>query len=77
MDKKSINIGTEDDPDTYCPDCGGTGAPLPDGADHEEYSRCGNCKGWHHDGPTHYNCCHAPKDMGHMFGCPNSSEVRS
>jgi len=25
-------------------------------------------------GPTHYNCCHAPKDMGHMFGCPNSPE---
>ena len=24
--------------------------------------------------PTHYNCCHAPKDMGHMFGCPNSTE---
>lgn len=24
--------------------------------------------------PTHYNCCHAPKDMGHMFGCPNSPE---
>lgn len=23
-------------------------------------------------GPTHFNCCHAPKDMGHMFGCPNS-----
>lgn len=24
--------------------------------------------------PTHFNCCHAPKDMGHMFGCPNSTE---
>ena len=24
--------------------------------------------------PTHYNCCHAPKDMGHRFGCPNSTE---
>ena len=24
--------------------------------------------------PTHYNCCHAPKDQGHMFGCPNSTE---
>ena len=24
--------------------------------------------------PTHYNCCHAPKDLGHMFGCPNSPE---
>ena len=24
--------------------------------------------------PTHYNCCHAPKDLGHMFGCPNSTE---
>ena len=22
--------------------------------------------------PTHYNCCHAPKDLGHMDGCPNS-----
>jgi|19_taG_2_1085344.scaffolds.fasta_scaffold24585_2 hypothetical protein len=37
-------------PDTYCPDCNGTGEPLPDGADHEEYSRCGNCKGWTHEG---------------------------
>ena len=25
-------------------------------------------------GPTHYNCCHAPKDQGHMFGCPHSTE---
>ena len=24
--------------------------------------------------PTHFNCCHAPKDMGHMFGRPNSTE---
>lgn len=24
--------------------------------------------------PTHYNCCHAPQDLGHMFGCPNNSE---
>jgi hypothetical protein len=24
--------------------------------------------------PTHYNCCHARKDMGHSFGCPNSPE---
>lgn len=22
--------------------------------------------------PTHFNCCHAPKDMGHMNGCPKS-----
>jgi RNA polymerase-binding transcription factor DksA len=29
-----------------CPDCEGEGQPLPDGANHEEYSRCGNCKGW-------------------------------
>ena len=25
-------------------------------------------------GPTHHNCCHAPKDQGHMFGCPQSTE---
>ena len=24
--------------------------------------------------PTNFNCCHAPKDLGHMFGCPNSEE---
>lgn len=30
-----------------CPDCGGEGTPLPEGADHEDYSRCGNCKGWY------------------------------
>ena len=24
--------------------------------------------------PTHFNCCHARKDMGHSFGCPNSPE---
>ena len=24
--------------------------------------------------PTPFNCCHAPKDQGHMFGCPNSTE---
>jgi len=24
--------------------------------------------------PTHFNCCHAPKDLGHMYGCPNSEE---
>jgi hypothetical protein len=23
---------------------------------------------------AHFKCCHAPKDMGHMFGCPNSLE---
>ena len=36
-------------PDCYgskCPDCDGAGQPLPDGADHEQYSRCGNCRGW-------------------------------
>ena len=33
-----------------CPDCDGTGEPLPAGADHEEYSRCGNCKGWTYEG---------------------------
>ena len=27
-----------------------------------------------HTERTRYNCCHAPKDMGHMFGCPNSPE---
>ena len=25
-------------------------------------------------GPTHFNCCHAPKDQGHMFGCPHNPE---
>lgn len=24
--------------------------------------------------PTHFNCCHAPKELGHMYGCPNSEE---
>ena len=24
--------------------------------------------------PTHFNCCHAPKQLGHMYGCPNSTE---
>tara|TARA_R110000824_G_scaffold30179_1_gene99536 strand:+ start:3648 stop:3848 length:201 start_codon:yes stop_codon:yes gene_type:complete len=33
-------------PDDECPDCDGAGQPLPDGADHEQYSRCGNCRGW-------------------------------
>tara|TARA_Y100000310_G_scaffold260672_1_gene269733 strand:+ start:1614 stop:1811 length:198 start_codon:yes stop_codon:yes gene_type:complete len=27
--------------------------------------------------PTHFNCCHAPKDLGHMYGCPNSPENNS
>jgi hypothetical protein len=22
----------------------------------------------------YYSCCGAPRDMGHMFGCPNSPE---
>ena len=33
--------------DEQCPDCGGEGTPLPEGADYEDYSRCGNCKGWY------------------------------
>ena len=33
--------------DEQCPDCDGEGTPLPEGADHEDYSRCGNCKGWY------------------------------
>jgi len=41
---------TENQPPGACPDCNGVGEPLPDGADHEEYSRCGNCKGWTYEG---------------------------
>jgi hypothetical protein len=24
--------------------------------------------------PAHFDCCNAPKDLGHMYGCPNSPE---
>jgi DnaJ-class molecular chaperone len=36
-----------EDTDDACPDCDGEGTPLPDGSDYEDYSRCGNCKGWY------------------------------
>lgn len=35
--------------ETTCPDCDGLGQPLPKGADREDYSRCGNCKGYFMD----------------------------
>ncbi len=31
---------------TYCADCGGAGEPLGD-RDHEQLTKCGNCKGWY------------------------------
>ena len=27
--------------------------------------------------PTHFNCCHAPKDLGHMFGCGERNDEQS
>jgi len=38
-----------DEGDNECPDCDGLGQPLPKGADREDYSRCGNCKGYFMD----------------------------
>jgi len=40
------------------------------------------CRGCGAEWPTlvevsrneHFKCCYAPKDMGHMDGCPNSAE---